>query len=111
MVKPLQRNALIALANLGGREAIPQIILCLNDQRPVIRGTVAWSLGQLAKREPEQSLEALNYLLSVETEEEVIEEAQKAIHLLTSKKEAAQRSDFLFIKYDCDINQQLYLKL
>ena len=43
------------------------------------------------KREPEQSLEALNYLLSVETEEEVIEEAQKAIHLLTSKKEAAQR--------------------
>ena len=42
------------------------------------------------KREPEQSLEALNYLLSVETEEEVIEEAQKAIHLLT-KKEAAQR--------------------
>ena len=50
MVKPLQRNALIALANLGGREAIPQIILCLNDQRPVIRGTAAWSLGQLAKR-------------------------------------------------------------
>lgn len=84
--KPLQRNALIALANLGGREAIPQIILCLNDQRPVIRGTAAWSLGQLAKREPEQSLEALNYLLSVETEEEVIEEAQKAIYLLTSKK-------------------------
>ncbi len=38
------------------------------------------------KREPEQSLEALNYLLSVETEEEVIEEAQKAIYLLTSKK-------------------------
>ncbi|MEE0125102.1 MAG: epoxyqueuosine reductase, partial [Enterococcus faecalis] len=35
---------------------------------------------------PEQSLEALNYLLSVETEEEVIEEAQKAIYLLTSKK-------------------------
>ena len=84
--KPLQRNALIALANLGGREAIPQIILCLNDQRPVIRGTAAWSLGQLAKREPEQSLEALNYLLSVETEAEVIEEAQKAIYLLTSKK-------------------------
>ena len=81
----MQRNALIALANLGGREAIPQIILCLNDQRPVIRGT-AWSLGQLAKREPEQSLEALNYLLSVETEEEVIEEAQKAIHLLTAKR-------------------------
>ena len=84
--KPLQRNALIALANLGGREAIPQIILCLNDQRPVIRGTAAWSLGQLAKREPEQSLEALNYLLSVETEAEVIEEAQKAIYLLTTKK-------------------------
>ena len=52
MVKPLQRNALIALANLGGREAIPQIILCLNDQRPVIRGTAAWSLGQLAKENP-----------------------------------------------------------
>ena len=94
MVKPLQRNALIALANCG-REAIPQIILCLNDQRPVIRGTAAWSLGQLAKREPEQSLEALNYLLSVETEEEVIEEAQKAIHLLTSKRKPLNGVTFL----------------
>ena len=48
--KTIATECLDCVSELGGyREAIPQIILCLNDQRPVIRGTAAWSLGQLAK--------------------------------------------------------------
>ena len=38
--KPRQRNAIIALANLGDRTALPAIWRCATeDVRPVIRGT------------------------------------------------------------------------
>ncbi len=47
--KPLQRNALIALANLGDRTALPEISECLTDVRPVIRGTA--EIGRASCRE------------------------------------------------------------
>ncbi|GBG94201.1 epoxyqueuosine reductase [Ligilactobacillus salitolerans] len=48
--KPLQRNALIALANLGDRSAIPEILQVVEqDPRPVIRATGAYALGRLVR--------------------------------------------------------------
>lgn len=88
--KPLQRNALIALANLGGREALPDISKCLDDQRPVIRGTAVWAIGQLTKRNPEQYLERLQAMQEKETDEDVLLELEETITFLTdpTKKKA-----------------------
>lgn len=48
--KPLQRNALIALANLGDRSALPQILEVLDhDPRPVLRATAAYAVGRLVR--------------------------------------------------------------
>ena len=84
--KPLQRNAIIALANLGGREALPNIVNCLDDQRPVIRGTAVWAIGQLARREPEMYIETLKDLQETETDEEVLHELEETLALLTAPK-------------------------
>jgi epoxyqueuosine reductase len=85
--KPLQRNALIALANVGDRSALPEIYTCAKDDvRPVIRGTAAWAIGKLGNKEADKWLQLLNELLAKETEAEVIEEIQLAI-LQLSKKE------------------------
>ncbi|MFC4619011.1 tRNA epoxyqueuosine(34) reductase QueG [Camelliibacillus cellulosilyticus] len=47
--KPLQRNAIIALGNYKDATATDALISCLKeDPRPVIRGTAAWSLCQIA---------------------------------------------------------------
>lgn len=88
--KPLQRNALIALANLGGREALPDIAKCLDDQRPVIRETAVWAIGQLTKRNPEQYLERLQAMQEKETDEDVLLELEETITFLTdpTKKKA-----------------------
>ncbi|MGY3779485.1 tRNA epoxyqueuosine(34) reductase QueG [Isobaculum melis] len=85
--KPLQRNALIALANVGDRSALPDILLCAKeDVRPVIRGTAAWAIGRLGSREADKWLAALNELLQQETEEEVIVELEQAVKQLSKKK-------------------------
>lgn len=93
--KPLQRNALIALANLGGREALPEIEACLGDQRPVIRGTAVWAIGQLTKRNPEQYMKQLQEMQEIETDEEVLVELEETLDLLTTQmsKQAAKREE------------------
>lgn len=87
--KPLQRNAIIALTNLGGRESLPQIEKCLDDQRPVIRGTAVWSLGQLTRRNPDQYLEKFKEMLITETDEEVLLELRETIDILNEAKQKA----------------------
>ncbi|EPH93200.1 MULTISPECIES: tRNA epoxyqueuosine(34) reductase QueG [unclassified Enterococcus] len=83
--KPLQRNALIALANLGDKSALPEIQECLSDVRPVIRGTAAWAIGRLGTKEPEKWTEILQTVLENETEDEVIQECKKAQEALSNK--------------------------
>jgi epoxyqueuosine reductase len=77
--KPLQRNAIIALANLGDRSALPEIFACTQDIRPVIRATAVWAIGKLGNKEPEKWLLLLQELAAKETEAEVIEELKVAI--------------------------------
>lgn len=83
--KPLQRNAIIALANAKDRSAIPNLLqLIENDPRPVIRGTAAWALGELARQD---NLELLNFLKEQqerETDEEAFTEFEQAIQKLTN---------------------------
>ena len=48
--KPLQRNAIIALANYRDRTAVPELLRVMEeDVRPVIRGTAAWAIGQIVR--------------------------------------------------------------
>ncbi|MHC5228904.1 tRNA epoxyqueuosine(34) reductase QueG [Enterococcus sp. LJL99] len=83
--KPLQRNALIALANLGDRSALPDIYTCTKDVRPVIRGTAVWAIGKLGNREPEKWLEKLEVMKEDETDSEVLVEIKQAEKQLNQK--------------------------
>lgn len=84
--KPLQRNALIALANLGDTSALPEIEDCLNDVRPVIRATAAWAIGRLGRKEPDIWIETLEKRQKIEEDQEVIIEIQQAKKMLARKK-------------------------
>lgn len=77
--KPIQRNAIIALANARDKTSVPNILRCLDeDPRPVIRGTAAWALGILGTGN-EEVLLFLEEHLEKESDEEVITELEKAI--------------------------------
>ncbi|KRE04357.1 epoxyqueuosine reductase [Bacillus sp. Root239] len=78
--KPIQRNAIIALAHFKDQTAIPDLIdLIKNDVRPVIRGTAAWALGKIGDKE---ALDTLMNLREQEKDQEVIEEMSKGIEML-----------------------------
>ncbi len=53
----LQRNALIALGNLGEPDFIPILEVFFQDPRPLIRGHAAWALGRLKNRRVKWILE------------------------------------------------------
>jgi epoxyqueuosine reductase len=75
--KPIQRNAIIALAHFKEVSAVPDLIgLLLKDERPVIRGTAAWAIGKLGTTEGN---EALHLALETEKEQEVIDEIHKGL--------------------------------
>ncbi|MGG0738930.1 tRNA epoxyqueuosine(34) reductase QueG [Niallia taxi] len=80
--KPIQRNAIIALAHFKEESAVPDIIgVMKNDPRPVIRGTAAWALGKIGGSESKQALEAIS---NSETDPEVLQEMQDALARLSS---------------------------
>jgi len=79
--KPIQRNAIVALAHFKEESAVPDLItLLMNDQRPVIRGTAAWAIGKIGTRE---GIDALNKALQSEKDTEVIEEIYKGLSFET----------------------------
>lgn len=75
--KPIQRNAILALAHFKETSAVPALIKLLeSDERPVIRGTAAWALGKIGA---EEGLQALKRAELVEKDLEVQEEIQKGL--------------------------------
>ncbi|KPB03008.1 tRNA epoxyqueuosine(34) reductase QueG [Bacillus sp. CHD6a] len=79
--KPIQRNAIIALAHYKDTSAIPDLqSLLKNDPRPVIRGTAAWALGKIGDK---QALETLQHYQTTEKDPEVLKELEKGISMLT----------------------------
>ncbi len=85
--KPLQRNAIIALANYRDQTAIPQLLEVLeNDPRPMMRGTAAWALAQIERYQNPAMVECIQDQLVKETEEETIHEMKQAIRTLENKR-------------------------
>ncbi|WP_409295010.1 tRNA epoxyqueuosine(34) reductase QueG [Peribacillus sp. SCS-26] len=79
--KPLQRNAIIALAHYKEETAVPELIQVMeNDPRPVIRGTAAWALGKIGG---EDSREALERAKRTDNDPEVLAEIDKGMELMT----------------------------
>ncbi|MGX7106685.1 tRNA epoxyqueuosine(34) reductase QueG [Hutsoniella sourekii] len=86
--KPIQRNAIIALANTRDRGAIPLLLQVMEeDPRPMIRGTAAWSLSQLEKNHNSSLIEAVENQMFKEEDPETLVEFKSAIEKLKSKRE------------------------
>ena len=78
--KPIQRNAIIALAHFKEEDAMPQLIeLLTKDERPMIRGTAAWAIGKIAAAEAKEVLLAA---LQREQDPDVLNEIDKGLTLL-----------------------------
>ncbi|MCD8845390.1 tRNA epoxyqueuosine(34) reductase QueG [Mammaliicoccus sciuri] len=76
--KPIQRNAIVALAHFNEESTIPDLKdVALTDPRPMIRGTAFWAIGQI------QGEEARPFIMShYEREiEEVQEEMIKGLEI------------------------------
>ncbi len=88
--KPIQRNAILALAHFKDRTAVPHLSrLLANDPRPVIRGTAAWALGKIGGAEAEAALLRAQEL---EQDAEVQDEIAKGMSLL-AKQEKQEKQD------------------
>ncbi len=75
--KPLQRNAILALAHYKETEAVPELIrLMKDDPRPVIRGTAAWALGKIGEV---SGVEAVKTAMTIEEDTEVLAEMKKGL--------------------------------
>lgn len=92
--KPLQRNAIIALANFRDQTALPQLIEVMErDTRPMIRGTAAWAIAQIQRYYNEALIDCVADQLSKETDEETIGEMQKALLALKEKRHPRRMND------------------
>lgn len=75
--KPIQRNAIIALAHFKDDTAVPNLVDVLeNEASPVLKGTAAWALGKIGG---EEALAALKKAREQETDHEVLNEIEKGI--------------------------------
>ncbi len=81
--KPIQRNAILALAHFKDRTAVPHLErLLFEDPRPVIRGTAAWALGKIGG---EQAKGALITAKAKEASPEVVEEIEKGMSMIRAQ--------------------------
>ncbi|MBU8915781.1 tRNA epoxyqueuosine(34) reductase QueG [Neobacillus sp. 114] len=71
--KPIQRNAMIALAHFKDETAVDDLIEVLeNEASPVARGTAAWALGKIGGDSAEAALvKALDHEADIEVRNEI----------------------------------------
>jgi epoxyqueuosine reductase len=74
--KYFQRNAAIALGNLGDPEFIPDLGIAMNDHEELVREYSAWGLGKIGSNLAKQILEAHR---NTETSESVKSEIEMAL--------------------------------
>jgi epoxyqueuosine reductase len=72
----LLRNVAVVLGNTKSREAVPALIQALDDRETLVRGHVAWALGQIGSP---QAVGALERRLPIENDPAVRMEIQDAI--------------------------------
>ncbi|MEB1805729.1 MAG: tRNA epoxyqueuosine(34) reductase QueG [Bacillaceae bacterium] len=78
--KPIQRNAIIALAHFKEMEAIePLTELMTKDPRPVIRGTAAWALAVIGGKSVEKQLKQAK---DREKDADVVEEINRGLNII-----------------------------
>ncbi|WLV25471.1 tRNA epoxyqueuosine(34) reductase QueG [Aciduricibacillus chroicocephali] len=78
--KPIQRNAIIALGVYKDNTAIDELIeILVNDPRPVMRGTAAWSLGKIGT---DAALIAISEAKEREADDQVLYEIDLALNKL-----------------------------
>lgn len=78
--KPIQRNAIIALAHYKDSTAVSDLVKLLKeDVRPVIRGTAAWALGKIGEK---GAVEDLEKAYDREQDAEVRAEIEKGLQML-----------------------------
>lgn len=78
--KPIQRNAIVALGNFKDKTAVPMLIdVMKKDQRPVIRGTAAWSLGKIGG---DEACDALVHARDQEQDIDALIEIEKGLQTL-----------------------------
>lgn len=78
--KPIQRNAIIALAHFKDETALPLLIQLMHeDPRPVIRGTSAWAIGKIGEK---SALTELEKAIEHEKDSEVQKEIRTGIQML-----------------------------
>ncbi|WP_088102781.1 tRNA epoxyqueuosine(34) reductase QueG [Halalkalibacter urbisdiaboli] len=81
--KPIQRNAIIALAHFKDKQALPNLSqIVKSDPRPVIRGTAAWAIGKIGSKEEESVLISAK---KQEKDEEVLREIDRGLKMLENK--------------------------
>ncbi|MDF2854428.1 MAG: hypothetical protein K0Q87_279 [Neobacillus sp.] len=77
--KPIQRNAIIALAHFKDETAIPDLIEVLKtDSGPVLKGTAVWALGKIGGQ---TAIKALEKVKELETDPNVQLEIEKVLNL------------------------------
>ncbi|MCR6097138.1 tRNA epoxyqueuosine(34) reductase QueG [Salipaludibacillus agaradhaerens] len=87
--KPIQRNAIIALAHYKEEEALPLLYeLMLKDPRAVIRGTAAWAITEMPQNNDMYA--KLREAKEKESDSEVIAEIEKALFKIQNEKETVQ---------------------
>jgi epoxyqueuosine reductase len=75
--KPIQRNAIVALAHFKDETAVDDLIEVMNkDSRPVLRGTAAWAIGKIGGEVAKVALEKAN---DIETDPDVKVEINKGL--------------------------------
>jgi epoxyqueuosine reductase len=78
--KPIQRNAIIALAHYKDQSAIGELKKVLTeDPRPVMRGTAAWAIGKI---DDVSSQEILLNAKNREKDQDVLNEIEKGLQLI-----------------------------
>lgn len=75
--KPIQRNAIIALAHFKDETSVEELIeVMMKDSRAVIRGTAAWALGKIGGEIAKLALEKAR---EAEIDEEVLVEIERGL--------------------------------
>ncbi|WP_245553749.1 epoxyqueuosine reductase [Anaeromusa acidaminophila] len=77
--KYFQRNAAIALGNIGDPAFIPELEIAMNDPEELVRGYSAWALGRIGGDLAKQVLEAKRNKETSETVKKEIEAALLAM--------------------------------
>ena len=71
----MQRNACVALGNLGDDKNVPALSSALREAEPLVRGHAAWALGRVGGRGAEAALAEAG---ATETDPDVMEEIASA---------------------------------